>query len=172
MSVSVRVAAVLILACGPHMAAGQVAIPELLGPIESMTAIVSISAKADAANCLPSESVLKTRFELGLRRAGIDVVDEGADAAIVVSFVSIYPGFCVVSFDMNVYVAIPIAGIVGGVTALYGTNGVFNRPTIDGSRQEVRQGLDDWVDLIVNERLKARASGHTQMPAQVIRGQR
>ena len=148
---------VLSLAVAPTR--GQHSNTELLSSTETLWVSVAIDPDDETRNCFPSEGLLKARIELALQQAGLSVTDDVADTPFVLSFetVSIYPGFCAVSYKLEVvlYYLVPETEAVF-LVKVFERWGIFSRTEFSESRREMEKTVDDLVLMLINEILKAR----------------
>ena len=124
-----------------------------LAVIEEISVNVSMTADSDSRNCLPFESTIKTRIELALQRAGFYVVETGSAGIFFEAVAISLGGTCAVGHDVYIFLWNP-GYDMPGLALSHG--GIFSRPTLTGSKREVRRLADDATDMVINEILKAR----------------
>ena len=140
----------------PASTQGQVVFPSVLRDIDSLMVVVIVASGEDARLCTPSDSALKTRIELRLRRAGIRVVDSALHR-MGFWLTTIHPGLCAVSYETEVIRPVSHPSFEDPVFVVgLDERGIFSRSGYTASQEAVRQKADDAVDLVINEILKAR----------------
>ncbi|MCY3627366.1 MAG: hypothetical protein OXG88_06975 [Gammaproteobacteria bacterium] len=91
-----RICLLFLLSAMTMSVQGQDVFSNILQEVDSLSVRVSFSSGEDATYCTPSESAVKTRIELRLRRAGIRVVDL-SPTLMHFSTVAVHAGLCAVS---------------------------------------------------------------------------
>ena len=135
--------------------------PKLLAETDTVAVMVELNDAEEG--CLPDASTIQTRMELALQRENFTVIATEVATSmpipVVVSFsaIAIYPSICAVSHKITIQHWFHNFGIPTYAVAL-SRSGIFSRTTPTESKQLVRQQVDDYADLIINEILKARSS--------------
>ncbi len=143
----------MVLAFVVDSSAAQYVNPDVLSEINAISVDASM-VENKQGQCLPLEDAVKAGAESALRQAEFTVRDS-APGALRFSALAIYPdGSCVVSFNIDVVHWIYRGNVA--MTIGLSDGGMFSRSTGTSSKEEVLMVLEDAVEMIAGEFLKAK----------------